>query len=155
MTQSSLFPETTEMQQTRVDQQILHLLMGGSGGTLNLPLDDDEKDVLRRIRYHRGLAHAISLATISGDTQLNARAIKQAVRTLRLNYRLPIGSSKNANGGGYYLMFSDEDRRIWRNDVIDQVRAQLEVLHAADGRQAALEALGQLRVELEKEIAHA
>jgi|GEM_PF-3775819 len=151
MSTPSLFPETPEQFAGRIDREIEWLIYGGRGGDLGLPLADDEKAVLRCVRFHRGVARAVSLATISGDTQLNARAVKQAVRTLRLNYRLPIGSSKNIGGGGYYLMVTDEDRCVWRTDVIDQVRAQLAVLRAADSRHAALEALGQLRVELEQE----
>ncbi|MDR3797992.1 MAG: hypothetical protein P4K93_07555 [Terracidiphilus sp.] len=147
-TQSSLFPEPVEVQVHRLDAAIASLLFGGRGGPLNLRLADDEKAVLEMIRYRRGAAKSISLRDIQQRTKLDPRTIKQAVRTLRLNFRLPIGSSKNSESGGYYLMISAEDRAIWRKDVLDQVRAQVDVLRAADGHQAALEALGQLREEL-------
>jgi hypothetical protein len=150
MSTASLFPETPDQTAERLDAEILQLICGG-GGRFGLPLTDVERQVLAAIRFHRGLDRAVSLRAIAEQHRLDARQIKQSVRTLRLNYRLPIGSSKNAGGGGYYLMLTDDDRRVWRNDVIDQVRAQLDVLRAADSRHAALEALGQLRVELEQE----
>lgn len=149
--QSSLFPDTPQERTVQLDAQIADLVCGRRGGVLDLPLDDSDRAVLKCIRYRRGAANAISLRKIAETTKLDARSIKQAVRTLRLNYRLPIGSSKSGTDGGYFLMVTDDDRKIWRSDVIDQVRAQLAVLHAADGRQAALEALGQLRVEIEQE----
>jgi meiotically up-regulated gene 157 (Mug157) protein len=65
-----------------------------------------------------------------------------------MNYRLPIGSSKHGTDGGYFLMITGEDRAIWVKDVLDQVRAELAVLHAAAGQQATLELLGQLQIEV-------
>lgn len=147
-TQSMLFPEPREMQIHRLDAEITSLLYGRAGGPLNLCLADDEKAVLEMIRFHRGLANPVNLRDIQKRSKLDVRTIKQAVRTLRLNFHLPIGSSKHAESGGYYLMISAEDRAIWRKDVLDQVRAQVDVLRAADSPQAALEALGQLREEL-------
>lgn len=148
-TQPSLFTEPRELRIQAIDNDILALLSGRSGGPLGLRLSDDERAVLTMIRYRRGADNAIKLADIHERTKLNVRTIKEAVRTLRMNFHLPIGSSKRAETGGYYLMLSAEDRAIWSRDVLDQVRAQLEVLRAANGRQAALEALGQLRTELE------
>lgn len=148
MTQPSLFPESANERTVRLDAEIANLLYGAGGGPLGLCLADDERAVLGMIRYRRGAASAIKLRDIQSHTRLDVRAIKGAVRTLRLNFGLPIGSSKLADAGGYFLMITAEDRAIWRKDVTDQVRAQMDVLRAADGRQAALEALGQLREEL-------
>lgn len=147
-TQSLLFPEPQELQIHRLDAAIAMLLIGHSGGPLGLRLADDEKAVLGMIRYRRGMASAINLRDIQRRTKLDVRTIKQAVRTLRLNFHLPIGSSKSSESGGYFLMITPEDRAIWRRDVLDQVRAQVDVLRAADSHQSALEALGQLREEL-------
>lgn len=156
-TTPSLFPEPPEQQAHRIDATIAGLIYGQQGGPLGLRLADDEKAVLEMIRYRRGAANAVNLRDIQKRTGLDVRTIKQAVRTLRLNFHLPIGSSKQSETGGYYLMLTAEDRAIWRKDVLDQVRAQVNVLRAADGHQAALEALGQLRAELlsETEVRHA
>jgi hypothetical protein len=45
-------------------------------------------------------------------------------------------------------MLSDEDHTILRGQILDQVRAELEVLKAVDGPRAALELLGQLQLEV-------
>ena len=153
--QPSLFADSRELRVQRIDQEILNLLTGIPGGPLSLRLTDDERQVLAMIRYRRGASNAIKLAEIQQRTRLNVRTIKDAVRTLRMNFHLPIGSSKHAENGGYFLMITPEDRAIWRKDVLDQARAQLAVLRACDGRQAALEALGQLRAEMESEAPHA
>jgi hypothetical protein len=147
MVQSSLFPESSESRIQRLDADILSLLVGRAGGPLNLTLGDDEKTVLSMIRYHRGAKSAIPLREIQRQTKLDVRSVKQAVRTLRMDFHLPIGSSKSAESGGYFLMVTAEDRAIWSKDVIDQARAQLNVLKAVNGKHATLEVLGQLREE--------
>ena len=147
-TQPSLFPESREEAIARLDSIIQDLVLGYSGGPLNLTLQDHEKAVLRAIRYMRGLDNAISISEVQKITHLDPRSIKEAVRTLRMSFHLPIGSSKHSTKGGYFLMVSDADRAVWRGDVTDQIRAEVEVLRAADGHSGALEVLGQLQMEL-------
>ncbi len=146
--QPNLFPESTAEIAARIDSEILALLLGTSGGPLGLTLEEREKAVLRAIRYMRGQANTITIAEISKLTKLNAREIKLAVRTLRINFHLPIGSSKNGAEGGYFLMLTEADRAVWAKDVLDQVRAELAVLRAGAGQQATLELLGQLHMEV-------
>lgn len=149
MTQASLFPETQEMAIARLDSQILDLMLGHNGGPLGLTLEEDEKSVLRAIRYMRGVRNAITIAELQKITNLSPREIKKSVRTLRMSFQLPIGSSKHSEHGGYFLIISAEDRSVWVGDVLDQVRAELAVLRAAAGPQATLELLGQLRAEVQ------
>jgi hypothetical protein len=151
MSQTSLFPESTEKRIQRIDGLILHLICGGSGGPLNLQIRDDEKAVLECLRFRRGLKNALTIREIQLRTKLDARVIKQAVRTLRLTFRLPIGSWKHADKGGYFLIVDDEDLAAWVKDVLDQVRAEIGVLRAAAGHQASLELLGQLQMEVQQE----
>jgi len=154
MTEQSLFPDlavSIEQRRQTIDAEILWLLFGRPGGPLKLTLADDEKAVLAAIRYSRGAANACSIREIQrrpGCERLTDREIKKAVRTLRINFRIPIGSSKQGSGGGYFIMLTDEDHSILRNQVLDQVRAELEVLKSLDGPRAALELLGQLQLEV-------
>ena len=147
LTQAMLFPEPAESVSARLDSTIVCLLFGTPGGRFEVALDGDERAVLAAIRFHRGRDNAININAIQQRTHLNGRAIKKAVRGLRLNYFLPIGSSKHSAEGGYFLMLTPEDRAVWSTDVLDQVRAELSVLRAAAGHQAGLELLGQLRQE--------
>lgn len=149
--QLSLLPESEEMRIQRIDGMILHLICGGKGGALNLPLEDHEKAVLECLRYRRGLKNAMTIREIQLRTQMEPRTVKQAVRTLRLNFHLPIASWKHADKGGYYIICDDADRAAWVKDVMDQVRAEIAVLRAAAGNQAGLELLGQLQMQLTSE----
>ncbi len=146
--QPGLFPESMQQVIDRLDGEILALLLGGAGGKFSLALSPAERKVLAAIRYHRGHNHAISLDDIQTRTSINGRTVKHVVRSLRMNFRLPIGSSKHSAKGGYFLMIDPEDIAIWRGDVLDQVRAELEVIRAAAGDQTVQELLGQLRVEV-------
>ena len=143
-----LFPESQEATVQRLDEQILSLILGYGGGPLGLKLDETEKTVLRSIRTRHGVQNAITIAEIQQHGNLTARAIKDAVRTLRMAFCLPIGSTKNVGSGGYFLMVSPDDRSIWAKDVTDQVRAELSVLRHAAGKQICLEMLGQLQMEI-------
>jgi hypothetical protein len=154
MTYLTLFPDLAPSAEERtqaIDREIESLLYGKPGGPLGLTLTEDEKRVLSAIRYCRGAARAITIREIlqrEDCEKLSDRLIKKAVRTLRLTFRLPIGSSKQGADGGYFIMLSAEDYTILRNQVLDQVRAELAVLRAVDGPQAALELLGQLQLEV-------
>ncbi len=153
--QPGLFPEPLEVRVAKLDATILKLIMGHPGGALSLTLTDDERGVLRMLRFARGASYAVPLREIEGRTKLVARSIKQCVRNLRLNFSLPIGSAKSSSGGGYFLMVTPEDRAIWAKDVLDQVRAEVAVLRSTLGRQETLELLGQLRIETESDAAQA
>lgn len=154
MTEQSLFPPSIEELRQTIDSEIEWLLFGNAGGPLNLVLSDNERRVLSKIRYRLGAANAISIAEIRAELgqfsadALTDREIKNIVRTLRLQFHLPIGSSKRGSSGGYFIMLTGEDHAILRAQVIDQVRAELEVLKAVDGPHAALELLGQLQLEV-------
>lgn len=147
--QSSLFPEHPADAAARRDAAILLLLSGHVGGPRQMPLGQDEKNVLRCIRYQRGRAHAVSISAIREKTGLNPRQIKSAVRSLRLNFSLAIGSSKHAGDGGYYLIVDKEDLDSFIATALDQVKAEIEVVRAVGGRQAALDLVGQLSLEVQ------
>lgn len=148
--QHSLFPEPQEAVTARIDAQIAFLLLGHAGGPLNLHLEHAEREVLRRLRYQRGVANAMPIRELEQLTGLKPRDIKQVIRTLRLNFHLPIGSSKHSGTGGYYLMVTKEDQSAWVKTVVDQIRAEAEVVSAAAGKQARLELIGQLALEVQQ-----
>jgi hypothetical protein len=154
VTEQTLFPDLAPSVEERariLDLEIELLLYGKPGGPLLLTLSNEEKGVLTAIRYHRGAAHAVTIREMQKRVSCNwlsDRLIKKSVRTLRINFHLPIGSSKQGNEGGYFIMLTEEDHAILRHQVLDQVRAELEVLKSVDGPKAALELLGQLQLEV-------
>jgi hypothetical protein len=145
--QDSLFPEPREAVIARCDAEILGLLTGAPGGPRGMTLEEDEKKVLRELRFRRGLQRALTIRDLHAATGIGARTIKEIVRNLRLTFRLPIGSSKRGAEGGYYLMVTAEDEAAWVNDVLSQVKAEMEVVRAAVRGRESLERLRQLSME--------
>jgi hypothetical protein len=138
-----LFPDRA----IEIDQYIASLLVGESGGPFGLRLQPEEKAVLQAVRYHRGAANAVPIRELTQRLKMNERQVKLIVRTLRISFRLPIGSSKHGIEGGYFIIITPEDQAVFLKGPLDQIRAELEVVRAVAGHQSALELLGQLQLE--------
>lgn len=149
MTPQPLFANLPEERAAALDQDIDMLLRGVLGAPFGLSMENAEKAVLARIRYHRGAANPITIRELQAKTGFGEREIKAIVRKLRLSFRLPIGSSKHAGVGGYFLILSDDDLRVFLTGPLQQVRAELEVVRAVGGARAARELLGQLSLEVQ------
>jgi hypothetical protein len=151
MVQSSLFPESRQERIDRIDRQIRELLTGVHSGPLGVSLSEDEKAVLGCLRFHRGLDSALGLSEISQRTGIGARGVKGAVRNLRMSFSVPIASSKSSTLGGYYLIVTDDDLKVWLSDVFDQMRAEAAVVRSVAGPARTLELLGQLHLKAQEE----
>lgn len=148
----SLFPDAEFTKQERaaqLDQQIALLAAGQPGGPLNLQLTPDECAVLRAIRFHRGASNAIPIREMRTRIKLSDREIKRIVRTLRVSYHLPIGSSKDAQDGGYFLILTEDDQKVFDNSFLEQVRAQIQAHRCVCGPRRTRELLGQLSLEVQ------
>lgn len=141
---TSLFANLPEERAAALDCQIDRLLRGQPGGPFGLVLLDPERAVLKGLRYHRGSANPITLAELRERTGFTDRDIKSCVRTLRLSFRLPVGASKNSEHGGYFLILTPEDLRLYLASPLQQIRAELEVVRAVGDENAARELMGQL-----------
>lgn len=133
-----------------VDQQIVNLMHGERGGPRGEHLDSAEIAVLRAIRYHRGAANPIGIRELQARLGISEREIKQIVRTLRVDFRLPIGSSKSATAGGYFVIASIEDQEIAAQGPLAQIRAEAEVLRAITSPERTRELLGQIQLEVQQ-----
>lgn len=149
-TEQSLFPESEQTVAERIDSTVLMLLTGHAGGPLGMSLGDKEKVVLTLLRYKRGLKNAVSIREIQEKTRLSPRTVKEVVRGLRVNFALPIGSSKSGKVGGYYIVITPEDARSWGKDLFGQVRAEVAAFRAAIGPEITAELVGQLSLEVRK-----
>lgn len=132
---------------SEMDQRIAELLHGMPGGPSQLYLDSAECAVLRALRFHRGAANAISIRELTSRLKIAEREIKQIVRTLRVSFRLPIGSSKSATAGGYFVIVSIEDQEIAAQGPLAQIRAEAEVLRVITSPERTRELLGQIQLE--------
>jgi len=152
MSTPTLFPDAAD-RASLIDQEIALLLCGRSGGPFGLSMNDEEKAVLRAIRYHRGLGNAITIEQIrervfGGGGRFTDREIKQIVRTLRISYHLPIGSSKHGSAGGYFIIITPDDMAAFLKGPLEQMRAEAQVVRAVAGSRATRELLGQLQMEI-------
>lgn len=149
----SLFPDaelTKQQRAEQLDQQIVALICGQAGGPYGIHLSADESAALRIIRFHRGVENAISIRTLRERLRKSDRDIKKIVRNLRVSFHLPIGSSKDSTDGGYFLILTPEDQRVFDASFLDQVRAQVQAHRCAAGPQRTRELLGQLLLEVER-----
>ena len=151
MVQETLFTDLAagdrEARCEYIDSQIRALLFGGS--VYGLTVSQDEKQVLSAVRFHRGSANAISIREITKSTGLDPREVKNVVRVLRCNFHLPIGSSKHAVKGGYFIILTKEDQAIFDSDFLGQIRAQVDAHRAVSGPHRTRELLGQLQMEID------
>jgi hypothetical protein len=147
---TNLFANLPEERAAAIDQTIDELLRGVHGGPYGLTMSDEEKTVLRRIRYHRGAKNAITIREITASTKFDERTIKGIVRKLRLSFQLPIGSNKHGSTGGYFIIVTAEDLSCFLAGPLQQIQAELQVVHAVGGSQAARELLGQLQLEVKE-----
>jgi hypothetical protein len=149
----SLFPDAELTKQERaaaLDQQIAELISGKSGGPYGLFMPPEAAAVLRAIRFHRGADNAIPIRELRSRLKLSDRDIKAIVRKLRISFHLPIGSSKDATEGGYFLILTAEDQAVFDRSFLDQVRAQIQAHRCVAGPQRTSELLGQLQLEVQR-----
>jgi hypothetical protein len=146
-----LFAAASAERALELDQRIVGLVYGSRVGIFGEHLSADERLVLKAIRYRRGSANTITIRELREKTELSDRAVKDAVRVLRLNFRIPIGASRDSERGGYFLIATAEDQALFLQGALRQIQAELEVIRAVGGQEQAAELLGQLRLALEGE----
>lgn len=145
----TLFANEIQMRREALDLRITQLLYGAGEGQFGLSLNSMERTVLKVLRYHTSVANAITIAQLSEKTKLNAREVKEIVRRLRLGFGLPIGASRSGSSGGYYFILTDEDRRLFKTQFMQQIKAELEVMRVVCTAEETRELLGQLTLEVQ------
>jgi biotin operon repressor len=109
--------------------------------------------LLRLLRPHQGKRRAVPLETVRERMHLSARTVKELVQDLRTNFGVQLGASRDAEGGGYYLVAteaeSDESTAQMRAQAITMLRASHRMRR---DRETLSELLQQIELEL-KEVA--
>ena len=110
----------------------------------------DARRVLLIIAGHRGRASAVPLEKIGALLSLGDREIKQAVKTLRDDFAMPIGASR-VEPYGYFLCETAEDLAAAVRPLVHEIRslARTVKMMTPDSRMAEL--AGQLEIEAGKE----
>jgi hypothetical protein len=114
------------------------------------PIGADEKSILMILRMHLGAERAIKIRELVEKTGLDPRAVKEAVRSLVIDFKLPIASSKAGRDGGYFLILTDTEQRDAVSTVSKQIRAEAMRLRVLAGAHDTVQLLGQLQLEVTK-----
>jgi hypothetical protein len=147
--QPSLFPETTEGRAHRIDVMILDVLCGRAA----YPVNDRQRALLDVLRMRRGRQRAISIGELGERLKLNPRAVKLEIADLTVRFRLPIGSSRDAAEGGYYLVMTHDEAIDSAAPHIHQGIAHFKRAAVLLDKHDLNVMLGQLLLQLPPEIA--
>lgn len=144
--EGSLFETFADRVLRRVDDVI-------AGRNIPWPTKEPQRRLLQLLRSHQGKRRAVPLNAIAERMGMTVRAVKDLVQDLRLSFGVQIGASRDAEGGGYYIVETEDES----DESCAQMRAQaitmLRVYHQMKrGRLTLTELLQQIELEL-KEVA--
>jgi biotin operon repressor len=117
------------------------------------PTKETQRRFLHHLMSHQGKGRAVPATYIAARMSLTQRAVKELVQDLRLSFGVQIGASRDAEGGGYYLVATEAESeescsQMW-NQAISMLRTTLVMRR---GRQTLAELTRQIELEL-KEVA--
>jgi hypothetical protein len=129
-----------------VDGEVMQVLMGKGPW----PLTDEQRHVLERLRWAKGAANAISIRELSERTKLGEREIKDAVRSLVIDFDLAIGGRRQ-EPYGYFLILTAEELEDSLRPLGHEIRALLLRYKKLGNKHRLLQLLGQIKAELEND----
>ena len=119
------------------------------------PITPEQRRLLEYMSYHQGRERVMALGELAERLKVTPRAIKELVQDLRLNFRVAICASRDSAAGGYFLAATYAEVQESIAPMLHQAVSMLRVCHAMRGSESSLhELLGQVRLDLEKEVTH-
>ncbi len=116
------------------------------------PITPEQRRVLEYMSYHQGRERVMALGELAERLRVTPRTIKELVQDLRLNFRVAICASRDANAGGYFLAATYAEVEESIAPMLHQAVTMLRVCQAMRGSESSVhELLGQLCIALEKE----
>lgn len=109
-----------------------------------------EKLVAELIAQHKGREHPISNRRLQELTHLSERDVKDIVEVLVCQHQARIGG-RRGNPCGYFLVVDAEDLKMAVKPYRSQIRRMAQRLRVLEGREAVVELLGQMRLEVERD----
>jgi biotin operon repressor len=143
-TAGSLFETFADRVLMRVDDVI-------AGRNIPWPTKEPQRRLLQLLRPHQGKGRAVPLMTIALRMGMTSRAVKDLVQDLRMSFGVQLGASRDAEGGGYYLVATEEESDESTAQMFAQAITMLRVVaQMRRGGRGAL--LAQIEMEL-REVA--
>jgi len=116
------------------------------------PPSEDQRMLLGMLKAHRGVERAMPLGEICERMKLPPRVVKDLVQDLRLNYRVQVGASRDANGGGYFLGTNREEMVQASTQMLHQAVTMLRVVRVMRAEHDSEDLLRQIRLALTTDI---
>lgn len=139
-----LFTTFAERVMDRVDEVL-------SNRECKWPPSENQRMLLGMLKAHRGVDRAMPLSEICGRMKLAPRVIKDLVQDLRLNFRVQIGASREANGGGYFLGTNREEMAQASQQMFQQALSMLRVVKVLRSEHNSDDMIQQIRHALIEE----
>jgi len=95
---------------------------------------------------HQGHKKAIKMPDLAECVDLPTRALQDAIRNMRLEYDLPVGSTPARNKPGYFVIMNEEDLEIATRNLWNRGMSDLAVYAALKRNRQVKEQLGQLAI---------
>jgi hypothetical protein len=108
-------------------------------------MEIEMKRLLWILTEHKGAANPIPLRDLIARTGMEGRELKAMVRSLVVDFEIPIGASR-AEPVGYYLAMNATERLAAARPYIAEIRKLAQRVRALIGGQAFVEELGQMRI---------
>lgn len=115
------------------------------------PPSEDQRSLLGMLKAHRGVERAKPLGEICERMKLTPRVVKDLVQDLRLNFRVQIGASREANGGGYFLGTNRAEMEQASQQMFHQAITMLRVVKVMRAEHNSEDMLHQVRLALAEE----
>lgn len=107
------------------------------------PLPEEHRPLLAALLRHRGASAPIGIAELMSFLPLGEREIKEAVKSLVENFRVPVGASRQ-KPYGYYLVQSAQDLALAIRPYVHELRSIGSRVRALEAAAPAL--AGQLNL---------
>lgn len=114
-------------------------------GALPWPMEIEMKKLLWILAEHKGAANPIQLRDLVARTGFDGRVVKAMVRSLVVDFEIPIGASR-AEPAGYFVATNATERLAAARPYIAEIRKLASRVKALIGGQAFVEELGQMRM---------
>lgn len=105
-----------------------------------------QQTLLRLIVDRVGRDKAISVGELAEQLKVQPREVKSDVNVLRTMFRVRIGSSRDGETGGYYMIASKEEALDTARPFVRQAQAELAIARAILEPHELKEFAGQLQI---------
>jgi hypothetical protein len=143
----TLFEAQEDRDQLMLQRTIAHVLNVMHNGYRGAMLTDRQRVLLRLLADRKGIARAIQIGELAERLKTTPREIKATVRDLRLLFRVRVGSSRNGESGGFYLIATKRELFDTVRPFIRQAQSEFEIPKALCEPHELAELEGQLRLD--------